>query len=380
MAGLIGSIGPFDKSIEQWSSYTERFGYFVAANGISDDKIVPTFLSVIGPKTFNLLRNILQPVKPGSKTHKELVDTLTNHFSPKPLVIAERFRFHRRNQEEGESVTMFVAALRKLAEHCEFRGNDALRDRLVCGLKNEATQKRLLTESDLTFEKAINISVSMEMASKEAQQLHAIGKVHKLSSSNQDFQGPCFHCGKSGHIASACWCKDMDCRSCGKRGHVERACRNKKSKEKDSKTRNIKNSTNYKNRRHVHTVKHEKESNSDSSSEDTSVTVNTVRVMTVTESSDGFWTNAKLEGHSVQMQIDTGSKASLVSYKIYRKYMRHLPLRPSDTVFRAYMGHPVHMKGMTDVLVQCNDQTVRLHNKRKLCSHNGTFVVKGNSA
>ncbi|XP_051792932.1 uncharacterized protein K02A2.6-like [Acanthochromis polyacanthus] len=89
-------------------------------------------------------------------------------------------------------------------------------------------------------------------------------------------------------------------------------------------------------------------------------TVNMVRVMNVDESSDGFWTKAKLEGHSVKMQIDTGSKASLVSYKIYRKCMKHLPLRPSNTTFRAYMGHPVHMKGMTDVLVQCNNQTVRL--------------------
>lgn len=77
-----------------------------------------TFLSVKGPKTFNLLRNVLQPTKPGSKTHKEIVDILTNHFLPKPLVIAERFLFHKCNQVEGESVTMFVAPLSKLTEHC----------------------------------------------------------------------------------------------------------------------------------------------------------------------------------------------------------------------------------------------------------------------
>lgn len=177
MAGVIGSIGPFDESTEQWSSYTERFGYFVAANGIQDDKLVPIFLSVIGPKTFNLLRSLLQPSKPGNKSFTESVHTLTKHFSLKPLVIAERFRFHKRNQEEGESVIMFVASLRKLAEHCEFKDvlNDTLRDRLVCGLRNEAAQKKLLTESDLTLDKAINISVTMEMASKEAHALHATG-------------------------------------------------------------------------------------------------------------------------------------------------------------------------------------------------------------
>lgn len=67
MAGDIVSLEPVDESVEQWSSYTQCFNYFVTANGIADDKIVPTFLSVMGPKFFNLLCNLLQPVKPGMK-------------------------------------------------------------------------------------------------------------------------------------------------------------------------------------------------------------------------------------------------------------------------------------------------------------------------
>lgn len=88
--------------------------------------------------------------------------------------------------------------------------------------------------------------------------------------------------------------------------------------------------------------------------------VNTVRIMTVDESSGGYWAKPKLEGYSVKMQVNTGSKASLVSLKIYRKYMRHLPLRPSDTVFKAFTDHQVHMEGMIYVTVQCNGQTARL--------------------
>uniref|UniRef100_A0A669DC14 Gypsy retrotransposon integrase-like protein 1 n=1 Tax=Oreochromis niloticus TaxID=8128 RepID=A0A669DC14_ORENI len=362
MAGVIGSIGPFDESTEQWSSYTERFGYFVAANDIQDDKLVPIFLSVIGPKTFNLLRSLLQPAKPGNKSFTEIVDTLTKHFSPKPLVIAERFRFHKRNQEEGESVTMFVASLRKLAEHCEFKDvlNDTLRDRLVCGLRNEAAQKKLLTESDLTLEKAINISVTMEMASKEAHALHATDRVHKLDSGKANAQGPCFRCGKLGHLASDCWCKEMDCNNCGKKGHVARACRNKKSKDKGSKTGNKRGTAKFKKERHVRTVKLHEDRVSDSSDEEVLSAINTVRILNVDETSDGFWVKPKLEGHVVKMQIDTGSKASLVSYNVYRKCLKHLPLKPSDTVFKGYTGHRVPMKGMTEVTVQCNDQTAKL--------------------
>lgn len=44
-----------------------RFDYFVMANGKADEKIAPTFLSVIAPKTLNL-HNLLQSTKPGLKT------------------------------------------------------------------------------------------------------------------------------------------------------------------------------------------------------------------------------------------------------------------------------------------------------------------------
>ena len=55
---------------------------------------------------------------------------------PKPIVIAERFQFHHRDQREGETFVQYLAQLRKLTEHCKFRDNleEALRDRLVCGI------------------------------------------------------------------------------------------------------------------------------------------------------------------------------------------------------------------------------------------------------
>ena len=198
----IGSIGPFEDGTEQWSSYTERFDYFAEANGIDDGKLVPTFLTVMGPKAFNLLRCLVQPDKPGSKNYAEIKTILAAHYSPKPLVIAERFRFHKRNQEEGESVTMFVAALKRLSEHCEFDAvlNDTIRDRLVCGLRSEATQKRLLTERTLPLEKAIEISVSMELATKEAHQLsNTSAPLHKVSTGDKGAPSRCYRCDRGGH-------------------------------------------------------------------------------------------------------------------------------------------------------------------------------------
>lgn len=49
--------------------------------------------------------------------------------------------------------------------------NDALRNRLVCGIHHEGIQKRLLTEPDLTFKQAVDIA--METAAKDALELQS---------------------------------------------------------------------------------------------------------------------------------------------------------------------------------------------------------------
>ena len=68
---------------------------------------------------------------------------LREHFEPKKVVIASCFQFHQWQQRPGETVAMFLAMLRKLAVPCDFGDalDEALRDRLVCGLREEAHQK-----------------------------------------------------------------------------------------------------------------------------------------------------------------------------------------------------------------------------------------------
>ena len=96
---------------------------------------------------------------------------MKNHFQPKPLVIAERserFCFHRRNQSPIESIAEYVPELQRLATHCEFGKylNDALQDRLVCGLSNNSIQKHLLTETNLTYARAVEVAQGLEAAKR----------------------------------------------------------------------------------------------------------------------------------------------------------------------------------------------------------------------
>ena len=48
---------------------------------------------------------------------------------------------------------------------------DMLHDRLVCGIGDPPVQRRLLAEEHLTFKKAADIALAMEMAAKNAETL-----------------------------------------------------------------------------------------------------------------------------------------------------------------------------------------------------------------
>ena len=120
-----------------------------------------------------MLRDLLSPATLTEKTFAELCATLKAHFQPKPVVIAERFQFHQWSQGLNESVAEYIAELRKLALHCEFGEflKDALRDRLVCGLRNAGVQKQLLAQTDLTLDKALQVAQGMEAAEKSTKTL-----------------------------------------------------------------------------------------------------------------------------------------------------------------------------------------------------------------
>jgi len=75
-------------------------------------------------------------------------------MNPKPNVVTERFKFKERRQG-NETIIQFVAVLKKMSEFCGFGTHleDALRDQLVWGIKDQNIQKKLLSETSSNFKK-----------------------------------------------------------------------------------------------------------------------------------------------------------------------------------------------------------------------------------
>ena len=112
-----------------------------------------------------------------------------------------------------------------MSQFCNFYVTlyDMLCEQLVCGINDEHIQKRLLSESNLTLQRAIELAGILETATKNAQELRSAkpsqeavlpGEVHTVGPPKHPAEMPevtCYLCGKKGHTATICHFKDARC-------------------------------------------------------------------------------------------------------------------------------------------------------------------------
>ena len=125
-------------------------------------------LDTVGPTTYRLLKMLVSPERVTDLTFERLVELAKAHFNPKPSPIVKRYEFNTRSQEEGETVATFVAELCKIAQYCEYGAvlSDMLCDRLVCRIRDKGVQCRLLRETNLPFDKALEMALTDETDSR----------------------------------------------------------------------------------------------------------------------------------------------------------------------------------------------------------------------
>ena len=138
---VVAIIGPFVEGQEEWPQYADRVKHFFKANDIKgEEKKLAMFLMLIGPQTYKLLACVVAPMKP---VGKKVVEELKNHYDPQPSEIMQR------SMLEYESVVTYLAELNSLVHTSVL--NEMLRDRLVCEINEDSIQKRLLSETKLTY-------------------------------------------------------------------------------------------------------------------------------------------------------------------------------------------------------------------------------------
>ena len=116
-----------------------------------------------------------------------------------------------------ELIAEYITGLRRLAEHSNYGTilQDMLWDGLVCGLKHEHIQQRLLSEGGtLTLEEAVDIAEAMESAIKQSSLIRSTQGIEEHLENIQKVQSKgnlnCYCC-EGKHLSQNCLFKDKEC-------------------------------------------------------------------------------------------------------------------------------------------------------------------------
>ena len=351
MHGTMSEFQPGGK--ESWSIYTERLGHYFIANKVTEaEQKRAILLSVCGPTMFKLIKSLADPSKFPTMAFVELCALVKEYYEPLPSPIVQRYKFNTRNRAPGETVAAYVAALREIAEHCNYGTSlsEMLRDRLVCGVNHKGIQK-LLAEKELDFDKANSVAVAIEVAERDTKYLKAershgnpvlyshskeCGKPStKMSPNKSKSKIACYRCGGN-DLANVCRHKDTECGFCRK-GHLARVCRAKRAQETSMPSQNTR-----KNMFVTEELTHDE-------------TDRTYEIFTLEDqSNEPTRMQVLLNNVPVDMVLDTGASLSIISQATFNRLKQHdatVSLHPSATRLLTYTGEPIPVVRATNMTV-----------------------------
>ena len=264
---------------------------------------------------------------------------------------------------------MWLHYVRTLAEYCEYGDslNIMLHDRLVCGVNHEGIQRRLLSEKDLTYEKALEIALAMEVAAKDTKDLLAASNaptgLHYTATGGGSFKNRsvratrqphnpqskskatkaranpiCYRCGGP-HLAPQCKFCNAECRRCKKIGHIAKVFRSKSTAP-----------------RPTHYMQNSEISQTEDPFYDLFMT------QEVDKTRDPIVITLELNGVPLDMELDTGASLTLLNKSTYKAITHDAStgLQPSDAQLRTYTGQLVETLGTTTVQAKYDEQLLQL--------------------
>ena len=249
-----------------------------------------------------------------------------------------------------------------------------LRDRLVVGCREATIQRKLLGDTSLTFEKAVNIATAMEMASRDVEKIEEISQPESQSASSQVnkmqpqrsqkqkfaskspgasqskrqleenakparrsyTQQKCWRCGAA-HAHDTCSFKTEKCYKCRRMGYTKSQCDkvqefNRHYQRKTQRAHHLEDEESLENEPAI--LSH--------------IKAPAVRLLKCKP----YYVTMDINGKKINMEVDTGSPWSIVSYKTFTEIGNPDELQPCNPRLTTYTGDRVPLIGEASVHVK----------------------------
>ena len=237
-------------SLREFSSWKLKWADYCLLNNVEklelkEQKAV--FRSLLSDEWYRVIQFVLQiKLDDESITNNEIINEMQAYLRSQRNVVLDRKDFYLRNQQQGESFDDYYMTLQEIAAFCDFCETclaDQYRDRIMTGISDEETLRELLTEKELTLEKAVAICRARENANKDNEALQDssvrnVTDISKVSSyrkeklqstTNNQRRESCTFCGYKWHDKLAnCPARGKQCNACGEFNHFANSqkCKN----------------------------------------------------------------------------------------------------------------------------------------------------------
>ena len=221
-----------ENKVENWKNWRSRwdnYALLAALDKIPNNFQIAQLQNCLGDEALKALSGFQFSTAEEARTTKEILDAFDRYVIGQVNETLERYKFGKRNQEEGEGFNKYLADLRRKIKTCGYCVNcepSILRDRIIHGILSDATREELLKEATLTLERCVDICAAGETAASHRNSMRSEA-VHKVKP-RKPKTGVCRYCATEHlFIKEECPAYGKKCSNCKERNHFEVCCKSK---------------------------------------------------------------------------------------------------------------------------------------------------------
>lgn len=165
---------------KDWPQWRDHFTYYMKATKKNKEEPatqVAVLLTAMGKEAISVYKTFCWAEDDDKDKLDTVLKAFDNYFKPKRNVIYERFIFLQRKQKPGATFESFYTDLLRLVETCDYHAEEKgniIRDQVVMNISSDTIREKLLHESGLTLERAVDMCRSMEATSSYLTSMSAL--------------------------------------------------------------------------------------------------------------------------------------------------------------------------------------------------------------
>ena len=296
------------------------------------------------------LREVFATLKVMDGSYEEAKRVLTEYYTPKRNLTAERYKFLcNKPESDRETHLHWITRLRSIVKQCEFdKMNEDEAMKLVMTLHtHSASLRKQIITGDLNLQEALSKAEMLELADKEIKNMTESSLTQKKEEKFEEYdtnpvkknaEVECRNCGGKYPHQGKCPAKGIECHKCHKRGHFSRVCRSKTDSK--NKTTSVKQLQNDSDEYDVDTL------NKENCLEiQTSKMLNKVESHTVKKEYPSTEIKVKLNKQYIKMEVDSGAEVNILNESTYQSMKPAPKLKQCSVKLKPYKSKAIPVKG-----------------------------------